>query len=116
MIRVLLIDRDNTRAQRLGVDCLDRGMAAVMAESVCEAVRVLATTPITVIVAAAASLRLAPAEQAALFDRAAPGVPVIVTVTEDVSLEARVALELAGFQVVPVAAELDDLLKLLPSA
>lgn len=87
----------------------------VMAESVCEAVRVLATTPVTVIVATASSFRLGPAEQAALFDRAAPGVPVIVTLSGDASLETRVALELAGFQVTPSAAELGELLKLLPS-
>jgi hypothetical protein len=43
-------------------------------------------------------------------------VPVIVTVTEDVPLETRVALELGGFQVVPATSELGELLKAVPSA
>ena len=116
MIRMLLIDQDHSRTQRWALDCLERGIAVVMADSVCEAVRILATTPVTLIVADFSRLRLGPREQAALFDRVAPGVPVIVAVTADVPLETRVALELGGFQVMPSTADLPELLKILPSA
>lgn len=113
MIRILLIGQDHATAQRLGLHCLEQGVAVVIAENVCEGVRVLATTPVSLIVVDAGRLRLRCAEQAALFDRVAPGVPVSVSVRADVPLETRVALELAGFHVVPSPPAPDDLLKAL---
>jgi hypothetical protein len=113
MIRLLLIGQDHATAQRLGLHCLERGVAVVIAENVCESVRVLATTPVSLIVADLGRFRLGYHDQAALFDRVAPGVPVLVTARPDVSLETRVALELAGFQVVPSSPAPDDLLKTL---
>jgi hypothetical protein len=113
MIRVLLIGQDHATAQGLGLQCLERGVAVVIAENVCEGVRVLATTPVSLIVVDVGRFRLGVSEQAALFDRVAPGVPVSVTVGEEVPLETRVALEIAGFHVVPPSAAPDDLLKAL---
>ena len=113
MIRILLIGQDHVTAQRLGLQCLERGVAVVIAENVCEGVRALATTPVSLIVADVGRFRLAFHEQAALFDRVAPGVPVSVTVPSNVPLETRVALELAGFHVAPSPAAPDDLLKTL---
>ena len=113
MIRILLVGQDRAMAQGLGLQCLERGVAVVIAENVCEGVRVLATTPVSLIVVDVGCFRFGFAEQAALFDRVAPGVPVSVTVSEDVPLETRVALELAGFHVVPSPAAPDDLLKAL---
>ena len=43
--------------------------------------------------------RYASREMATLFERVAPGVPVAVTIRPDMPLDARVALELAGFRV-----------------
>jgi ActR/RegA family two-component response regulator len=116
MIRLLLIGQDPTPAQRLGLQCLERGVAVVIAENVCEGVRVLATTPVSLIVADVGRFRLGYAEQAMLFDRVAPGVKVIVTVPAEAPLETRVALELAGFHVVPSPASPDDLLKPLAAS
>jgi len=113
MIRILLIGQDHATAQRLGLQCLERGVAVVIAENVCEGVRALATTPVSLIVADIGRFRLGVSEQAALFDRVAPGVPVSVTVPSNVPLETRVALELAGFHVAPSPAVPDDLLKTL---
>jgi ActR/RegA family two-component response regulator len=113
MIRILLIGQDHATAQRLGLQCLERGVAVVIAENVCEGVRVLATTPVSLIVADLDRLRLGFREQAALFERVAPGVQVIVTVPAETPLEVRVALELVGFHVVPSPAAPDDLLKTL---
>ena len=113
MIRILLIGQDHATAQRLGLQCLERGVAVVFADNVCEGVRVLATTPASLIVADVSRFRLGHSEQAALFDRVAPGVPVSVTAGADVPLETRVALELAGFHVVPSPVAPDDLLKTL---
>jgi ActR/RegA family two-component response regulator len=111
MIRLLLIGQDHATVQRLGLQCLERGVGVVVAENVCEGVRVLATIPVSLIVADLGRLRLGFHDQAALFDRVAPGVRVIVTVPPDAPLETHVALELAGFQVVPTPAAPDDLLK-----
>jgi ActR/RegA family two-component response regulator len=111
MIRILLIGQDRSTADRLALACLERGAALVVAENVCEGVRVLATTPVSLIVADLGRLRLGYPEQAALFDRVAPGARVAVTVPADVALETRVALELAGFDVLPAPAVPDDVLK-----
>ena len=113
MIRILLIGGEHAAAQQLGLQCLERGIGVAMAENVCEAVRVLATTPVSLIVADLGCLRLRARDQAALFERVAPDARVAVTVAPEVPLETRVRLELAGFQVVPSPAAPDDLLKSL---
>src|SRR5688500_19573623 len=113
MISILLIGQDHATAQRLGLQCLERGVAVVIAENVWEAVRVLATSPVSLIVADLGRFRLGFHDQAALFDRVAPGVQVVVTVPVEAPLETRVALELAGFHVAPSPVTPDDLLKTL---
>ncbi len=111
MIRILLIGQDRATASRIGLQCLERGIGVVVAENVCEGVRALATTPVSLIVADLGCLRLGFRDQAMLFDRVAPGVGVAVTIAAETPLEARVALELAGFQVVSAPLTADDLLK-----
>jgi len=111
MTRILLIGQDRATAEGLGLQCLERGIGVVIAENVCEGVRVLATSPVSLIVADWSRLRLDLHDQAAVFDRVAPGVRVAVTVPADAPIEARVALELAGFQVVSTPATPDELLK-----
>ena len=64
---------------------------------------------VSLIVADCSRLRLDLHDQAAVFDRVAPGVRVAVTVPVDASIEARVALELAGFQVVSAPTSPDEL-------
>jgi len=109
--RVLIIDQDAEAAQRLALGCFDKGIAVVIAETVCEAVRALAATPVALIVAHLDRFRLGIAEQAAVFERVAPGVPVVVTVGSTVPLERRAALELEGFSVMPDPVEPDDVVK-----
>ena len=116
MNRFLVIDQNRATAQRLGLRCLEQDIAVIIAENVCEGVRRLATTPVSLIVVNVDELRLGARADAALFDRVAPGVPVIVTVRPDVPLETRVTLELAGFRVLPVPLTTDELLKILASA
>lgn len=113
MNRILLIGQDRETVERLTLQCLERGIAVVIAENVCEGVRVLATTPVSLIVADLGRFRLGVPEQAALFDRVAPGVRVTATVPAHLPLETRVALELAGFHIAPGSPAPDDLLKFL---
>ena len=107
MDRFLVIDEDRAAMQQLGLACLEKGVAVAMAETLCEGVRVLLSTAVSLIVVDAAQLRLTPREHATLFERVAPGVPVVVVVRADATLDARIAYELAGFRVLsrPVAVE-----------
>ncbi|HEV8475243.1 MAG TPA: hypothetical protein VGR82_20890 [Methylomirabilota bacterium] len=106
MTRVLMIDQDRVTTQALGLACLEREVGMVFADNVCEGIRVLLETHVDLVVIDAAALRLTPRELATLFERVAPEVPVTVVVRPE-ALDARVALEVAGFRVLtrPVTAE-----------
>jgi DNA-binding response OmpR family regulator len=107
MDRFLVIDQDRAAMQRLGLTCLEKGVGVAMAETLCEGVRALLSTPVSLIAVDAAQLRLTAREHATLFERVAPGVPVVVVLSADAPLDARVAYELGGFRVLsrPVAVE-----------
>ena len=110
MNRVLMIDRDAGAMQRLGLACLARGVAVAMAENLCEGVRVLLSTPVSLVAVDHELLRFSPAENATLFGRVAEGVPVTVVVRPDTPVETRVALEIQGFRVLPRPLSVEDLL------
>jgi DNA-binding response OmpR family regulator len=107
MNRVLVIDQDRVTREQLGLTCLGRDVGVALAENLCEGVRTLLSVSVSLIVVDVAALRLTMREHATLFERVAPGVPVMVTVPSDASLETRVGLELAGFRVLarPVTVE-----------
>ena len=110
MNRLLVIDQDQTVTQRLGLSCLDRGVSIVIAHNVCEGVRVLLSDVVSLIVVDAALVRMRPRQQAELFDRVAPGVPMVAVVRSEASLDSRVAFELAGFRVMARPASVEELL------
>ena len=110
MTRFLLIDADVVETQKLGLACLERQVGVVLAPNVCEGVRALLSTSVSLIVVEAPALKLTASEMATLFERVAPGVPVAVTVRSDASLEARVTLELAGFRVLTKPVAVEDLI------
>ena len=107
MKRVLLIDPNRVTREHLGLQCLGRDVGVVLAESLAEGVRSLLSVPVDVIVVDADAMRLSLREHVVLFERVAPGVPVVVVVRAEAPLESRVAFELAGFRVVarPVSVE-----------
>ena len=107
MNRVLVIDQNRAATRALGLACLDRDLGIAIAENLCEGVRILLTTPVDLIVVDAAEMRLTAREVATLFDRVAPGVPVVVAMKSPAALDQRVTFELAGFRVLtkPVAVE-----------
>ena len=110
MIRLLTIDRDRERAQRLAMECLEQGVAVRLAETLCEGARYLLDAPVSLVLADAESLRTAAGEPARLFESVAPCVPVVVTVEAGTRVEDRVDLELRGFRVVSRPVALRDLL------
>ena len=111
MDRVLVIDQDRIAMQALGLACLERDVGVAMAETVCEGVRVLLSRAASLIVVDVALLRLTPPEHATLFERVAPGVPVIVVVHPDTPLETRVGFELLGFQILTPPIAVEDLIE-----
>lgn len=110
MIRVLTIDGNRSRAQALATECLEQGVAVRIAETLCEGVRCLLDTPVSLVLAEAGLMRMAGAEQVRLFDAVAPGVPVIVTVDAGARVEDLVDLELHGFHAVSRPFALRDVL------
>jgi DNA-binding response OmpR family regulator len=110
MNRVLVIDQDRAATQALGLACLDRDLGIAIAENLCEGVRVLLTTAVDLIVVDAAERRLTAREMATLFDRVAPGVPVVIAMRSPAALDQRVSLELAGFRVIDKPVAVEDLL------
>jgi DNA-binding response OmpR family regulator len=110
MIRVLMIDGNRSRAQALAMECLAQGIALRVAETLCEGVRCLIDTPVSLVLAEASLVRLARAEHVRLFDAVAPGVPAVLTVDAGTRVEDLVDLEVKGFHVVSRPFTLRDLL------
>jgi DNA-binding response OmpR family regulator len=111
MNRVMVIDQDRATRELLGLACLGHDVGVALAENLCEGVRLLLTVPVSLIVVDAAALRLSVREHVTLFERVAPGVPVVVTVNPEMPVENRVALELAGFRVLTKPVTVEELLE-----
>ena len=111
MNRVLVIDQDRATRELLGLACLGHDVGVALAENLCEGVRLLLSVPVSLIVVDAAAMRLSVREHVTLFERVAPGVPVVVAVTPETPLETRVALELAGFRVLTRPVTVEELLE-----
>lgn len=110
-MEILLIDQDRAFAQRVGLACLQRGIAVGIAETVCEGVRFLLDRPVSVVLVDSGLLRLPAVDQAKLFEAVAPAVPVVVLVSEEVPLPERVRYQVLGFQVLPKPFPVDDLVR-----
>ena len=111
MNRVMVIDQDRATRELLGLACLGHDVGVALAENLCEGVRLLLSVPVSLVVIDAAALRLSVREHVTLFERVAPGVPVVVAVTPETPLETRVALELAGFRVLTKPVNVEELLE-----
>jgi len=110
MTRILLIDGDRARSHSLALQCLENGVAIRLAETVCEGVRCLLDTPVSVVIVDSVAMRLSSDSQARLFDLVAPGVPVVVLIDGGTSIEQSVKLEVQGFHVMPKSVDLLDVL------
>lgn len=101
---ILVIDRDRVATADTGLAVLERDVRVATVDTVSEGVRVLLSHQVSLIVVDVALLHQSPAEHAAVFERVAPGVPVMVVVRPETTSAARVALEEHGFSLVaPVA-------------
>jgi DNA-binding response OmpR family regulator len=111
MNRVLVIEQDSTTTRTLGLACLQRGIGVAFAENLCQGVRVSLNTAVDLVLLDVATLRVTPQALATVFDRVAPGVPVVVAVQPHTPLELRVRLELAGFRVLTKPLSVDELVE-----
>jgi len=109
---ILIIDQDRTTAHQFALACLDRAIGAALVDTVSDGVRLLLTETVSLIVVEPSLVHLGAREQALLFDRVAPGVPVVIAAPPTLSLEARVGWELVGFTVITRPVDVEDLLKI----
>lgn len=110
MTRVLMIDGDRALAQSVAMACMESGVAIRMAETLCEGVRYMLESPVSVVLVDSGVLRRSGSDQVRLFDTVAPGVPVVVLVKPGARVEEHVKLELQGFRVVSKPLDVRDVL------
>ena len=110
MTRVLMIDGDRALAQSVAMACMEDGVAIRLAETLCEGVRCMLESPVSVVLVDSGVLRLPGSDLARLFDAVAPGVPVVALVKPGVRLEESAKLELQGFRVVSKPFDVRDVL------
>jgi DNA-binding response OmpR family regulator len=110
MTRVLMIDGDRALAQSVAMACMESGVAIRIAETLCEGVRYMLESPVSVVLIDSGVLRLSGSDQARLFDSVAPGVPVVVLVKPGARMEEHVKLELQGLHVISKPFDVRDVL------
>jgi DNA-binding response OmpR family regulator len=109
MNRVLLIDDDRALGRSVTMQCLDRGTAFRITDTLGEGLRILVDAPVSLILIDAGLIRLFPGEQARIFDVVAPGVPVVVLVKPNSPIEEHVRFEVHGFRVVAKPVDVAEL-------
>jgi len=109
MTRVLMIDGNRSLAESVGLKCVEQGMAVRMTGAVCDGLRLLLETPVSLIIVSSDLVTTPAGELANLFDAVAPDVPVVIRLTPDRTMDEQVTFELHGFRVVRVPFDVQDL-------
>jgi DNA-binding response OmpR family regulator len=100
MTRVLMIDGNHALTTAVGMQCLEQGIAVRMTGDLCDGVRQMLETPVSLVIVSSGLAHLSGAELAKLFDTIAPGVPVVIRVDAGETMDEQVRFELHGFRVV----------------
>jgi DNA-binding response OmpR family regulator len=109
MTRVLMIDGNRALTESVGLQCLEHGIAIRMADALCDGLRQMLETPVSLVIVSSRLIHLSSAELAKLFDTIAPGVPVVVCLDTGHSMDEEVRFELHGFRVVREPFDVADL-------
>jgi DNA-binding response OmpR family regulator len=110
MSRIVVIDADRARAQALALDCARQGVAVRLAETVSEGLRHLGQERVSAVLVDAGLIRLTAAEQARLFQSAAPGIAMVTLAAEATGEEDRLRFDLEGFHVVERPVDVREML------
>lgn len=110
MTRVLMIDGNRALTELVGRQCLEQGIAVRTADALCDGLRQMLHTPMSLVIVSSSLVRLSGAELAELFDTIAPGVPVVVRIDTGHTMDELVRFELHGFRVVREPFDVADLL------
>ena len=109
MTRVLMIDGNRPLTESVGLKCVEQGMAVRMTGAVCDGLRLLLETPVSLIIVSSDLVTMPAGELANLFDAVAPDVPVVIRLTPDRTMDEQVTFELHGFRVVREPFDVQDL-------
>ncbi len=100
MERIVIIDTDRAMAEAVAIECARQGVAVRLAETVGEGVRHLVEEPVSAVLVDAGCIRLTAAEQARVFQRAAPGLAMVVLAGAPMREEDALRFEVEGFHVI----------------
>jgi len=110
MTRVLMIDGNHALTTAVGMQCFEQGIAVRMAGDLCDGLRQMLETPVSLVIVSSSLAHLSGAELAKLFDTIAPGVPVVIRVDAGETMDEQVRFELHGFRVVREPFDVLDLM------
>jgi len=113
MTRILMIDTNQALAEAVGSQCLKQGIAIRFADNLCEGLRQLLDTPVSLVLLEAARMQPSNVDPVRLFQAVIPGVPVVIRLDAEGAMDEQVRYELHGFRVVR---EPFDVLELLAKA
>ncbi len=109
MTRVLMIDGNRSLTESVGLKCAEQGMAVRMTGAICDGLRLLLETPVSLIIVSSDLVTMPAGELANLLDAVAPDVPVVIRLTPDRTMDEQVTFELHGFRVVREPFDVQDL-------
>lgn len=109
MTRVLMIDGNRALTESVGLQCLEQGIAVRIADGLCDGLRQMLETPVSLVIVSSSLVGLSGPEMAKLFETIAPGVPVVVRVDAGHTMDEQVRFELHGFRVVREPFDVADL-------
>jgi DNA-binding response OmpR family regulator len=110
MTRILMIDTNQALAEAVGSQCLKHGIAVRFAGDLCEGLRHLLDTPVSLVVLEAARVRLSNVDLVQLFETVIPGIPVVIRLDAEGVMYEQVRYELHGFRVIREPFDVRELL------
>jgi DNA-binding NtrC family response regulator len=110
MTRVLMIDGNRALTDSVGLRCLEQEVATRMAEAFCDGIRMILEAPFSLVILSSDLVTMSTADLAKLFDTIAPGIPVVIRLEADRTMDEQVRFEVHGFRVVREPFDVVDLL------
>ena len=110
MTRILMIDTNQTLAETVGSQCLKHGIAVRFSDDLCEGLRQLLDTPVSLVLLEAARLPRSNVDLVRLLEAVIPGIPVVIRLDAEGAMDEQVRYELHGFRVIREPFDVRELL------